>query len=625
VPWPKSQPIPPDVNTAHCNVSRTTPYKPVQVWGDSKQAEACIAKIIQLFNQRTNFLDRPGQYDIDFVPAPGFLMSGNHAEDTSEVARHKRLERGHINCLTNMVMLSTYAIQNIDAAIMVDKPEGMISAPYIYTFAKHAKPETFPTKLTLREILLTLPFPLQDGGPTQEELLKKDPNGRKNPNRSDRLFHTVDLNSNASALSEKEQITFTCYPSRVHLASTFIAALPSFITQFYPKATDAWISPTHQLDDCNCDFIFDDSGTWTGHWTSPHDAIIASMMAADLFYVDSYATEVAETPDAEATANPFPDRPVVFDKHTNADSPALLPQHRPNNDQDSDADSAATFQSKNTTASMLTTTLSTQIESGPMLETHDMDTEDASDASVMTTDTALQETTTSPPPLDDASMDTAQPTPGSPSKDTGSILGSHREHQVESSDDDASLATTHSMLEQSPYQIQTNMDTPPPFECSSDESANTSFTNTSKLQAPPRLTPDTETLMPTYASVLTSSEQYNSPNTDQGSTPCVDDFPAFQSEAVARTEPYFGPRPGEEDSDKDTDMSADHDSITHSRPKPAKPKPARAKRQMAKKAQKRAKRNRDTEPPAPTTRTRSSWMRPGTTPPGDGAPPVNEY
>jgi hypothetical protein len=135
------------------------------------------------------------------------------------------------------------------------------------------------------------------------------------------------------------------------LASTFIAALPSFITQFYPKATDAWISPTHQMDDCNCDFIFfDDSGTWTGHWTSSHDAVIASMIAADLFYVDSYANEVADIPDAEATTNPFNTRPVVFDKHTNAESPALLPQHKSNADQDSDEDSAATFQSKNTTA-----------------------------------------------------------------------------------------------------------------------------------------------------------------------------------------------------------------------------------------------------------------------------------
>jgi hypothetical protein len=110
------------------------------------------------------------------------------------VAKAEQPLKQHVQGARHLAILSTSIIHNVDQAVLVTEPIGMVYAPYLYAFTTSCtlREEGQTVNLTLRELLLTLPYPLQNGGPTQEELAKS-PRPVKKPTMSDRLFHAVDF------------------------------------------------------------------------------------------------------------------------------------------------------------------------------------------------------------------------------------------------------------------------------------------------------------------------------------------------------------------------------------------------------------------------------------------------
>jgi hypothetical protein len=110
------------------------------------------------------------------------------------VAKAEQALQQHVQGARHLAILSTSIIHNVDQAVLVTEPAGMVHAPYLYAFSTSCtlRKEGHTVNLTLRELLLTLPYPLRNGGPTQEELAKS-PRPVKKPNMSDRLFQAVDF------------------------------------------------------------------------------------------------------------------------------------------------------------------------------------------------------------------------------------------------------------------------------------------------------------------------------------------------------------------------------------------------------------------------------------------------
>lgn len=296
-------------NMTCCTVTRPKAQIPVLVYAHKAHAQACKEKLFTLFQGQPNFLDKPGSYDCDVYFTDKWNNAGNASSSKDNASRSRNNMDQHVRMLKQLVVLSTSVITNLDQPVRVDEPPGMISANYIYAESrKFSQPESYPSLLTLRNILLTIPYPLRDGGPSPEELFRS-PRQKKIPNCSDRLFHSVDYSSNPNAMGQS--ILLSCVESRLPVASSFIAALPSFIHTFYNKGYDTWVAPGIDIDAHRCQFQFDEDGMWTGLWYSPDDIYLQASLDYDL--PDDALLHSSMADITSNDPNPFQRPPVIMD------------------------------------------------------------------------------------------------------------------------------------------------------------------------------------------------------------------------------------------------------------------------------------------------------------------------
>ena len=519
----KPDPLPTDINTSLCTAFPNQAHRPIAVICDQKHAHACKNKLMDLFSNRKSFLDRPGQYDCDFLPSPAYLMTGNGGPsktttDSTTISTHQKLQEKHLGSAGKMAILTTNCLQNLDTLVEVDYPKGMISAPYMYSLSKKYNFKTqndFPSALTLREILLTLPFPLRDGGPTLEELAKTN---RTFPNHSDRLFHSVDLNTSAFSPLDQYQVKFTCFTSRLHVATAFIAALPSFVQEFYAKGTDVWIQSSHLMNTYACDFKYNDMGLWTGEWSSPDDQLLSDMLDYDLPNDYSPSNE-APTTSTSIDSNLF-SRPILLEKDTPTTATAV-PTSKPIDEDTSDDD--ITVASRHTTASMISSN-SLPPSSHPLTTSH------VTAMSIDQTDPPLPPSS----PSEQSVMSTltqvskvAQFSEFNPS-DMASSPGPSGQ----------SVASDTTTLSKVTHQTAFNrdaLDSPP---CPSGQSVASDTTNLSKVAPPSVFNPDHLTdIFPTTVDTSTTPPTVDTPIVDTSppttTTPMIESSPSRPSYAAA--------------------------------------------------------------------------------------------
>jgi hypothetical protein len=106
--------------------------------------------------------------------------------------------------------------------------------------------------VTLRQVLLELPFPLGSTG------------------KKKKLFHSVDFAWSGQYAGLK--VLATTYLDRVEVASSFLQILPAFVKEFYGEdAVKRWFH--HQDEEIDAKFDYDDSETWLGTWTTSDDLV----------------------------------------------------------------------------------------------------------------------------------------------------------------------------------------------------------------------------------------------------------------------------------------------------------------------------------------------------------------
>jgi hypothetical protein len=179
---------------------------------------------------------------------------------------------------------------------------------HIYQLAKTVHPPSYPAAITLREILLTLTYPLNRERKTLSpakrwEMPKVD--------ASKRLFYSVNMDTCTGG------IQFVCLSSRLSMTSSFISALPDYLEQFNDlKALETWVPTENSMDTGRFEFLFDSEGHWTGQWKSSDDNQLEMDLLAhclddsELDFIDTSAVpELSKGGNNDQ--NPFK-RPILY-------------------------------------------------------------------------------------------------------------------------------------------------------------------------------------------------------------------------------------------------------------------------------------------------------------------------
>jgi hypothetical protein len=190
------------------------------------------------FNKRSNFLERPGKYNLRFVPDKSQMRAGS----TGNLNRINTF-RKHSAVIQSLSLSKSTDIKRLDSARRINH-----------------------VTCTLRDIILDLTFPL---------VPKQDEEGRP-------LFHTVDYPSSGP---DKGQgvVYFMAYHDHADVAEQMVAILPAYINQFVDaEATKEWFQPgaLQALNDVQ--FSYDDDGNWLGTWTTADDDIHLDIMEEDM-------------------------------------------------------------------------------------------------------------------------------------------------------------------------------------------------------------------------------------------------------------------------------------------------------------------------------------------------------
>jgi hypothetical protein len=236
-------------------------------------------------------MDHPGMYDFNFVSEQKFQKIGFKQKPPTkeELKTLLALREAQLDVAGSLIVITTGVVHNMDEALHVQNPPEIVPGLHVFAKSTKFKKKVLNSPITLREILLSIPYPINCTDP------KLPP--------SKRLFHSVDVNTGACNISYCSLIKFTCYRTRLPLGTAFISSLPAFINRFYGKqAAELWIPHDYSMDIANYEFHFDDSGTkWTGEWTLADDRqleadlLVEQPDALDLDYVRPTTVKVTST------------------------------------------------------------------------------------------------------------------------------------------------------------------------------------------------------------------------------------------------------------------------------------------------------------------------------------------
>jgi hypothetical protein len=168
----------------------------------------------------------------------------------------------------NIRLFEGPCILNLDVPIPFES-----SPPIIFPEYMHGDPPPFPRNLSLRDILLGLPFPLPFGPlPSADEAAKP-------PDPSDRLFHSVDMiKRNGGLIAVCASVR-----NRDDIARSFLHALPAWIYTFFgDEAYNLWIKPGYLMDSDEYEFTRDDNGIWTGGWCTRQETLDCALPSVQI-------------------------------------------------------------------------------------------------------------------------------------------------------------------------------------------------------------------------------------------------------------------------------------------------------------------------------------------------------
>ena len=281
----------PNTNRSACTVYRVNPWRTLQVFAHKQHAGLIKDMLVRKFNRVPNFLDRPGNYDFIFMAGQERMNAGWHKVPSQDSTKMSRLRNKHLHIAGNLVVLTTTLLHQLDSPVRVDTAP---TALYDVAYLKHElqmPPITYPGMVTARRILLSIPFPLPNG-PSPEDL---HASGRTAPNRSDRMFHSVDM-------SHDGKCKLVCYATRVPVASHLIAAFPAYFHRFYGEAAFAEFVPYGAIMDPKQYTFRIQGGKWTGEWDSAEDQQLDDDLNYGDLPPDSYLLSGMEIVHATAAA-----------------------------------------------------------------------------------------------------------------------------------------------------------------------------------------------------------------------------------------------------------------------------------------------------------------------------------
>ena len=235
--------------------------QPMNLEADKKHAKALKKLLYTCFNKTDQRSDRPGGYNFRVLPAPGHVITGS----TGERARIEML-RKHQAVVSSLSLIRSPDIKHLDHPITINNQE-----------------------YTLRSVLLEIQFPLA----AQEDDVETP------------LFHTVDF---ASVNPDRDEgIThFTAYNDRSEIAQQLVAILPAYIDHLVgAQASKEWFHSSALHIRKEVQLVYDESGNWTGTWTTEEDNLNMAILQEDMGVDFSFENLdiLGSSPDVLATAD----------------------------------------------------------------------------------------------------------------------------------------------------------------------------------------------------------------------------------------------------------------------------------------------------------------------------------
>jgi hypothetical protein len=291
---------------------RPGPDKAIAVYCHGPQALACKMALKKAFEGATHFTLRPGSYDVTFVPADNVSTSGHDpAKKVEEANSRSRMNANHTAAMTHMQSFDVDCIQALDAPVLFKEAPKIPMPDYLWSVP--GQPNSFPRKLTLRQVLLGLAHPLPVGHPPGT----LDPNGGLHiVTSADRLLTCIDRVPKSYSSTD---LVFRCitHVTRYDLARAFMVALPAWIHTFFGnKAFTTWIRGNiDDMEDESFDFAMGANHLWDGSWSSTDDNDLEfdllNTPSSNCWNPITNLTEVNPSSDG-TTTNPLPaDRPVA--------------------------------------------------------------------------------------------------------------------------------------------------------------------------------------------------------------------------------------------------------------------------------------------------------------------------
>jgi hypothetical protein len=149
-------------------VHKAAPNKAFQVICHKPHSSSCKAAFESAFNTFEHFKYRPGMYKIKYIPATGVINTGNSGVGNTlmeeAVSRRLTIESADTKALLTWHVFESDCISHLDTPIKFDT-QPLVPFP-TYLWSNTGQPQTFPCKLTLRQVLLGIAYPPPNGYPS---------------------------------------------------------------------------------------------------------------------------------------------------------------------------------------------------------------------------------------------------------------------------------------------------------------------------------------------------------------------------------------------------------------------------------------------------------------------------
>ena len=106
----------PEANLSACSVYRVNPWKPMTVYCHRAHAELCKDMMTRKFNREPSFMNRPGMYDMLFLPNQEKANVGWQKVKVNQVSTLNKLRQKHLTITGSLVVLTTDMLQTLTPA-----------------------------------------------------------------------------------------------------------------------------------------------------------------------------------------------------------------------------------------------------------------------------------------------------------------------------------------------------------------------------------------------------------------------------------------------------------------------------------------------------------------------------